>query len=636
MKSFPIIALAACITINADVGDPQLATDHPFYPGELAISTFDRLFSTQGDQYRRVTNIVPQTDEEKALASWFFRNTHYAHGEEGAEDFWGAGFTKGGDTRTREYWTGLFAHGFGLCGTTHSQYTAEFEHLLGHGRARGVGVDGHNAFEVFLQGGLYGEGRWALLDHDLSTVVFNTDGTRLLSIPEIKSDLKQLVDRSYKPDKQRGWLVCGLHPNDGGVYARYEVAEYLPGYAGVPPIVHLRRGEKLRRYFEPGLDDGKTFVFWGRNYNTADIPGPERSITWVNQPERMHGSTTGAGHREGQARFANAVYTYTPDFKSADYREAVIEEKPDRVTFEFYTPYIVGATPPNSTDWGIYDDGGRNGLIIRGNGGAAVEISVDQGATWNKGGALEGELDLTDFAKGHRQYLLRFNAGAKDLADAGITIRTVCQAAVGVLPRLKEQGSKVRFESSRRAVVSAGPNLAQAKPHVIDGAFGTPKVTLQIETPRREQAVEIYAAAHVASGNPPTADVKYQIEYSADDGQTWRPIVKDWTIPRRGEEPRDFWSQSMCYGSAQIEIATTKILVRFRNSGGRNYLRAEAHLVYRTPEPDATKVSFHWTDDAGSHTEAHVVAAEKPADQWDLQTTANVKTRWVEMENVVR
>ena len=127
--------------------------------------------------YQRVTGRAVQTDEDKALASWLWRNTHYAHGEEGAEDLWGKGFTAGGDLRTREYWTGLFAHGFGLCGTTHSQWVAEMDALLGHNRGRGVGVAGHNSFEVFLTGGPYGKGKWALLDHDLSTVIFNADGS---------------------------------------------------------------------------------------------------------------------------------------------------------------------------------------------------------------------------------------------------------------------------------------------------------------------------------------------------------------------------------------------------------------------------------------------------------------------------
>src|SRR5262249_53089047 len=125
--------------------------------------------------------------------------THYYHAEEGAEDLWGQGFTKGGDLRTREYWTGLFAHGFGLCGTTHSQWIAEAHALLGPGRGRGVGCAGHNAFEVFLTGGPYGDGKWVLLDHDLSTVVYDPDGKALLSMAEIHKDWKRLTDRDFAP-----------------------------------------------------------------------------------------------------------------------------------------------------------------------------------------------------------------------------------------------------------------------------------------------------------------------------------------------------------------------------------------------------------------------------------------------------
>ena len=77
------------------------------------------------------------------------------------------------------------------------------------------------------------------------------------------------------------------------------------------------------------------------------IPGPERSHTWVNQPDAMHGSTTGAGYKPGQARYGNAVYVYRPDFAGDDYREALAEpESRDQITLEFYTPYIIGATPP--------------------------------------------------------------------------------------------------------------------------------------------------------------------------------------------------------------------------------------------------------------------------------------------------
>ena len=42
---FLVVALGS--VAGADTGDPQVKTDHPWYPGELAFSSFDRLFATQ-------------------------------------------------------------------------------------------------------------------------------------------------------------------------------------------------------------------------------------------------------------------------------------------------------------------------------------------------------------------------------------------------------------------------------------------------------------------------------------------------------------------------------------------------------------------------------------------------------------
>src|SRR6478609_9449579 len=126
--------LAATRPALASSGDPQVKTDHPWYPGELSCSTFDRLFKTEAEAYKRATGRGVDTDEDKALAAWYWRNTHYAHGEEGHQDCFAAGFDKA--EWNRDYWTGLFAHGFGLCGTTHAQWNAEMDALLGHCRSR--------------------------------------------------------------------------------------------------------------------------------------------------------------------------------------------------------------------------------------------------------------------------------------------------------------------------------------------------------------------------------------------------------------------------------------------------------------------------------------------------------------------
>ena len=620
---------------TAGVGDPQVRTDHPWYPGELACSTFDRLAATQAEVYRRVMGVVPTTDEQKAIAAWIWRNTHYAHGEEGAEDLWGGGFTSGQDLRTRDYWTGLFAHGFGLCGTTHSQWTVEIDALLGHARGRGVGVDGHNAFEVFLKGGPYGQGKWVLIDHDLSTIIYDDAGKSLLSIPEVGANLDRLTDRGYKPERQHGWLVSGLDPGDAKAYRRFQVAEYVSGYAAAPPTVHLRRGESLRRYHRPGLDDGKTFVFWGRNYNTGGIPGLERSQTWVNQPDAMHGSRDGAGYRPGQARFANAVYRYEPDFASGDHREGVVEEDENHVVFEFSTPYIIAATPRDSTAWGVYEPGCRNGLVLHGEASCPVAVSVDDGRNWHPCGDFEEGLDLTDRVKGRRHYLIRFGSGAKGLVGSGLAMVTTCQANAAILPRLKDGGSRVTFLASGRAVRSAGPNIDHAETHLVEGHFATPRLTLELVSPRREPAIGIHASAHVNSSNPPDSAIRYQIEFSADAGKTWKPMVKDWTIPHRGVEPPDFWSQSFCYGSADLQDGTaTSVRVRFRNDGGKSYARAEAHLVYRASRPDPTEVTLDWTDDAGPHRASHRFEPDRLA-TWDVSSGRDVVNRFIEYSPVV-
>jgi hypothetical protein len=610
-------------SLDAAVGDPQLGTDHPWYPGELAMSSFERLAATQAEQYERATGRKAESDQDKALAAWFFRNTHYAHGDDGKENLWGKGFVNDAHHATRDYWTGLFAHGFSLCGTTHAQWTAELDALLGPCRSRVTGTTAHNSFEVYLTGGEYGAGRWVLLDHDLSTVVFDEKGRALLGLDVITRNHQQWSRRDYLPARQNGWLVCGLHKDDGAAYSTYRSAEYRAGYAGPPPLVQLRKGESLSRWFAPGLEDGKTFVFWGRNHITQGIPGPERSRTWVNQPEKMHGSKTGTPHLDGQARYGNAVYHWRPDFV-----DGVVASDGKQTTLEFFTPYIIGTTPPDDSEWGIYKPGGKNGLVLRGNARCSIAVSTDGGATWHDAGAFRDGLDLTDQVKGHRQYHLRFGAPAAQLKGANITITTVSQANVATFPRLKDVGTRIHYEASGRGIVSYGPNKQQAAPRVVEGAFDSPKVTLEFATPRGESIRALHVAAQIACSNPPREDIAYHIDASLNGGRTWTSLLKDGRILRRGVEPADFWSQSMWNAARELPDNTaSKVRVRFHNTGGKRYLRAEGHLLY----PDsgtASKVTFAWTDSAGDHQQTKLL---DHGANWEISTQSAVKTRWVEL-----
>lgn len=630
---FALVVTAFASMASAEIGDPQIKTDHPYYPGELASSTYERLFAAQAKLYEHVTGKPVKTEQDKVLAAWLWRNTHYWHGEPGAEDLWGQGYGKGGDATPREYWAGLYGHGFALCGTTHAQWVPEMQALLGHNRARTVGTAGHNSFEVLLTGGAYKDGKWVLLDHDISTVIFDAKGDSLLSIGEIAKDWKKYATRTYAGNKPAGWLPVGLHAEDGGVYAQYTTVEYFSGYAGPLPKIHLRRGESLRRYPAPGLDDGKTFVFWGRNYNTGGVPGPERSHTWVNQPEAMYKSQAGAGYKPGQARFANAVYTYLPDFTSTDYQEAVVDEGDDHVTLEFITPYIIGATPAGNDAWDIYKPGAKNGLVINGSGNIPVSVSVDRGLTWRGVGNLVDRLDATDHVKGFRQYWLKFDAPAKTLAKSNLGIRTVCQMNSSLIPRVTPGKNVVTYASSQTAIVSAGPTIEQARAHKIAGDFNSPKLTLQLSAPRDLPATTVYAAAHMRSSSPPDPNIAYFIEYSLDGGKAWQPIVTDWKITRRGDEPKDFWSQSFVWGEVKLAKPTKgPVQVRFRNTGGKQIARAEMHLAYQVPTDDACQVTFAVSDARADRSRPReIVLVAKPVeDSLTFDAGAQPELNWVE------
>jgi hypothetical protein len=306
------------------------------------------------------------------------------------------------------------------------------------------------------------------------------------------------------------------------------------------------------------------------------------------------------------------------------------------VTFEFTTPYIIACTPANDKDWGVYDAGASNGLVLSGKADCAIHISTDHGATWHDAGLLAGSLDLTDVVKGCQQYWLRFAAPVNRLQEKNITWRTICQGNTALIPHLQDGKNTITFAASGLASLSAGPSVAQAQAHVIAGQFGSPAVTLELTAPRGATPVQIYASSWQSSGVPP-APVRYHIESSLDGGKSWQPVVKDWVIQRRVPEPPDFWSQSFCYGEAPLSTtASVPVQIRFRNDGRKNYLRCEAQLIYRVEKPTQTKVTFAWSEQGSANkTAEHIFTADTNKEQtWNFTAGKNVVTQWVEFTPV--
>jgi hypothetical protein len=203
-----------------------------------------------------------------------------------------------------------------------------------------------------------------------------------------------------------------------------------------------------------------------------------------------------------------------------------------------------------------------------------------------------------------------------------------------LIPRLQPGKNEITYASSRRAVVSAGPTLGQAEAHKVAGDFNTPKLTLELHAPRKAAATTVYAAAHMRSSSPPDPSVSYFIEYSLDAGKSWQPIVSDWKITRRGDEPKDFWSQSFVWGEVKLPKPTTgPVQVRFRNTGGKHIARAEMHLVYEVPTDDACEIVFGISDGRADMSKPREIGlvAKAGKDKLMLDAGTHPELNWVEL-----
>ncbi|MFC1582336.1 DNRLRE domain-containing protein, partial [Planctomycetota bacterium] len=538
-------------------------------------------------------------------------------------------------------WTGLTAYGHSLCGTTHAQWTSLLDRLLGNSRSHVSGVNGHNTLEVYLTGGAYGSGRWALLDQDELCLVFNHDAVpRMMSIPELvamdKAARWKILDHTNNIQRQRGWYMFGQKDfgpqgsyRDYDGYDRYSSSLPNSSYEGAPPLLQLRRGEKLRRYYAPGLG-GSTYVLWGLNLSGK---GPSHDRTYSTQPERVYQKppvpVKVGGPYSGFC--GNAVYTYTPAFGSGDYKEGVVDEDDKQVTFEFNTPYVIGTTPPNKEKWGCYDEGGKNGLVI--SAGTAsdvtVQISIDLGASWSHPRKLGTRIDLTDSVKGTQSYFLKFNAGAPALAGKGIVMRTVCQLNAYLLPRI-DGVTEVKYRASQQGMQVYGPEKNKMAAVLHSGVMGASGMVFKLQSPKGAIITKVHAAALVASGNPPHLHT-YDIDAGKEDSSLNTVLLDKFKVTiGLGDDADDHWSYIGIDGEADVrDLETDTLFLRFTNSGNRRYEYPLAWITYELPSQDECKVTFNFDKD---RTLSHTFAGTVDEQTWKIADPGTVKNNWVELE----
>jgi hypothetical protein len=642
----------------AGVGDPTLETDHPHYAGEGAFQTVEQCV-------RRAT-AGKTTPQDRAIALFQWILTHQFH-LYSPQEWYVPGKSPNvrktdGDLIVYDAERARFSYGYGLCGTVHA-WNEVYWRALGL-RARCRAFPGHTNSEIEYDGG------WHAFDTDMAGLVFRRDGV-VAGYDDIIKDLSLLqVDRSPLPrypfawpadfnGMKEGWKeVAG-----GGNWYRM----YNSAYAAQPGIVALRSGETFTRYFDRDHFGGPAERrFWHQQKG-----GPFRDWTFVNMGTPAHDGAR--SNSRGNASYCNGEFVYRPKLSTAAYREGVVHasancqhgsDSPhlrsrDRgsafVIFQHFSPYVIAGRPAD----GINPMTGpaTGGLVVAGEavGSVTLEVSADQGQTWKNAGVVSGKFDkdLTDDVKGRYGWQVRLswqNTGGLD----AVTFTTVTQVAQTIYPRLKPDGCAVTYRAASRAVVPVLPNFGAVEEVV--GRFeekalrsANVRYTVRSSTQRLAYAVRdnqpgtvvfrveapsallgVTAAARYNIRVPPPGNSDYRLDYSTDDGRSWKPLGRA-DIPADNE-----FSSGWMYGSADVAAAGRKsVLVRvnlYQGGYQPGLMTAELYGIHATPPPQALRLTYAWKESGQRKTHVEDIPAGTRAHPFQVPTGKSVEDLFVRME----
>jgi hypothetical protein len=655
---FTLCILTLSTIARGEVGDPTIRTDHPQYAGEGAFQTIDDCvrFATAGKQ----------SPQDKAIAQYLWLLTHEFHLMSPQESCV-AGLlpntanSGGPDLVVYDANRSRFSYGYGLCGTVHA-WNEPYWNALGM-RPRRRAFPGHVNSEI-----LY-DGSWHAFDTDMAGLVFRRDGvvagyddiirdTSLLDV--VRSPLPQYPfawPSDFKGMKQ-GWQQVAA----GGSWYKM----YNSGYAAQPGIVHLRAGEAFTRYFDRDHWGGPSKRrFW------HNLPGgPYRNWTFVNMGTPSHEGDK--SNCRGNASYCNGEFVYRPDLAGGRYREGAAAQSANvahrsqsprlysrdqqnaSIVFQHFSPYVICGDPVD--DANPMTGQATDGFIVEGTaaGGVTVEISADQGQSWQAAGSVTGRfrLDLTEAVKGRYGWQVRFTwQGAGGLDDVQFT--TTTQVSQTIYPRLKPGGTQVTYRAASRGVVAVLPNFGLDESHAkayeavplrsanvayvgrgakSSRAYETTDnkpgaVVFRIASPA--PLTEVIAAVRYQVPVPPPANCEYRMEVSADGGRTWRAMARA-DIPADNE-----YSSGWLTGTADLSSAKANealVRVHFYAGGHRTGLiDAQLYGLYPTAAPQPLTLTYAWKESGQLKTHEEPISAGLAEKTFTINTGQTLTDEFVRL-----
>jgi hypothetical protein len=291
-------------------------------------------------------------------------------------------------------------------------------------------------------------------------------------------------------------------------------------------------------------------------------------------------------------------------------------------------------------------------------------VSADQGQTWKAAGDVSGSFtkDLTEDVKGRYGWEVRFGWKGDGGLDA-LTFTTVTQVAQTIYPRLKPDGSTVVYRSASRAVAPVLPNFgvpedklsfeektlrsgnvvytsrsAQSRLayKVQDNKPGT--MVFKIDAPA--ELLQVTAAAKFNVRVPTPDGCDYRLELSTDTGKTWRPLGRV-DVPKDNDAffgiPKDndaTWG--WVYGASDVTASKTRtawVRVHLYQGGHTVGLMAvDLYGVYRTPPPQALKVTHAWKEAGMVKTHVENIPAGRSEQKYRVPTGKEIVDDFIRLE----
>jgi len=490
-----VFVLAFSASAWAQTGDPELKTDHPYFPGEAAMSTPTKAVAHALAIPRG--SLGNSTNRDKLIRIFLWRGEHFAHQISPA--VYNLPAVTPNPSADNPLMTdydamrAMFSYGYGLCGTNHAQMRAFAEELGWTDRRRGL--QGDTGYEIFV------DGAWRYVNTDQYTLHFlsNSASDHFASLDQVVSTNHRYIE--WNPDLGMGYRlpqanthgsyldfpgVTGTvanrslqwrdyYNNVWNIAAASSIKMYGEGYTATPIAVRLRRGESFTRWLQPDGIVGDLAlagrIWWG--YNAAG--GPAIPWSFVQNAPARDEIPGGAEESQGNQKYGNGCFDWTPNLANNEHLDGAADVTGTLVTggspalkstgtstlvLEHFTPYTIAGRPTGGADPAA---NAVDGAIVFANavGTVGVDVSVNAGMTWTPSGTLSGagaQVDFTNLVKGRNSYLLRLSFDNAEGLNS-LRVRTITMMSQAVYPNLKDTSTQVTYAAGNTGSLELSPDL---------------------------------------------------------------------------------------------------------------------------------------------------------------------------------